>query len=339
MNSMTGFGRASGRGRRWDIDVEARSVNHRFLSVKISLPEGLSRYEADIDRAVRSRMARGSVNLTVTVKRLGPDPALRPDPRQIREFYRRLDAIRKSLRIKEPVPFQSVLLAPPVWTSPEGGTDDSDRTWSAVKRLVDRAVKDLVRRRAREGQGIRKDILGRLDLIQAATAVILLLAANTSFSGFPMLASMMAVDGFLPRQFANRGDRLVFSNGILILAGAHLIQAFHWVVFVFGAFLTHAGRLDLHLGGALAVFVLLPILTARLRRTGDPVLVPAAAILLGLLGLQLALGVGAFLARFTPIWLPGEQTTVLILPVAHRVTGSLILGALVVLALAKRFVL
>lgn len=172
MNSMTGFGRASGRGRRWDIDVEARSVNHRFLSVKVSLPEGLSRYEADIDRAVRTRMARGSVNLTVTVKRLGPDPALRPDPRQIREFYRRLDAIRKSLRIKEPVPFQSVLLAPPVWTSPESGTDDSDRTWSAVKRLVDRAVKDLVRRRAREGQGIRKDILGRLDLIQGATAQI-----------------------------------------------------------------------------------------------------------------------------------------------------------------------
>ncbi len=56
-------------------------------------------------------------------------------------------------------------------------------------------------------------------MIQAATAVILLLAANTSFSGFPMLASLMAKDGFVPRQFANRGDRLVYSNGIIILAG------------------------------------------------------------------------------------------------------------------------
>ena len=55
-------------------------------------------------------------------------------------------------------------------------------------------------------------------MIQAATAVILLLAANTSFSGFPMLASMLGRDGFLPRQLANRGDRLVFSNGIIILA-------------------------------------------------------------------------------------------------------------------------
>jgi amino acid transporter len=56
-------------------------------------------------------------------------------------------------------------------------------------------------------------------MIQGATAVILLLAANTSFAGFPMLASMLARDGFLPRQLAGRGDRLVFSNGIIILAG------------------------------------------------------------------------------------------------------------------------
>jgi amino acid transporter len=55
-------------------------------------------------------------------------------------------------------------------------------------------------------------------MIQTATALILLLAANTSFTGFPMLASMLARDGFLPRQFASRGDRLVFSNGIIILA-------------------------------------------------------------------------------------------------------------------------
>jgi amino acid transporter len=60
-------------------------------------------------------------------------------------------------------------------------------------------------------------------LIQASTAVILLLAANTSFAGFPMLASMLARDGFLPRQLANRGDRLVFSNGILILGIASAV--------------------------------------------------------------------------------------------------------------------
>jgi len=54
--------------------------------------------------------------------------------------------------------------------------------------------------------------------IQAATMLILLLAANTSFADFPRLSFFMARDGFMPRQFSSQGDRLVFSNGIVILA-------------------------------------------------------------------------------------------------------------------------
>jgi amino acid transporter len=54
--------------------------------------------------------------------------------------------------------------------------------------------------------------------VQIATALILVLAANTSFADFPRLSSLLARDRFLPRQFATRGDKLVFSNGIIILA-------------------------------------------------------------------------------------------------------------------------
>ena len=65
-------------------------------------------------------------------------------------------------------------------------------------------------------------------LVQATTALILILAANTSFADFPRLSSLLARDQFLPRQFANLGERLVFSNGILLLAG---IAALLLVVF------------------------------------------------------------------------------------------------------------
>ncbi len=59
-----------------------------------------------------------------------------------------------------------------------------------------------------------------LYFIAGVTGIILILAANTAFNGFPVLASVLAKDGFLPRQLHTRGDRLAFSNGILILAGA-----------------------------------------------------------------------------------------------------------------------
>lgn len=66
-------------------------------------------------------------------------------------------------------------------------------------------------------------------LITLVTALILVLAANTAFNGFPVLASVLAQDRYLPRQLHTRGDRLAFSNGILFLSGAAiaLVLVFH----------------------------------------------------------------------------------------------------------------
>src|SRR5262249_62284332 len=66
-------------------------------------------------------------------------------------------------------------------------------------------------------------------VIQAATMLILLLAANTSYADFPRLSSILARDRYMPRQFASQGDRLVFSNGIVILTllAVVLLVVFH----------------------------------------------------------------------------------------------------------------
>src|SRR5690242_12488127 len=60
-------------------------------------------------------------------------------------------------------------------------------------------------------------------LIATVTALILVLAANTAFNGFPVLGSILAQHSYLPRQLHTRGDRLAFSNGILFLSGAALL--------------------------------------------------------------------------------------------------------------------
>jgi cytochrome c oxidase assembly protein subunit 15 len=147
-------------------------------------------------------------------------------------------------------------------------------------------------------------------LAQAFFALVVALALATSA---PMARPMAAV---------NPGTRaLTVATTLLVYAQI-----------VFGALLTHGGRLDLHLGGALAVFVLGPMATARLRRTGDAVAAPAARLLLILLAAQLLLGAGAYLARFAAVWIPGGQLTMLAVPVAHRLVGGLILAAAVVMA-------
>jgi amino acid transporter len=86
-------------------------------------------------------------------------------------------------------------------------------------------------------------------VIQAATATILLLAANTSFAGFPRLASILAEDGYLPRYFANLGDRLAYNNGIIVLALVAIV-----FIVVFGGE-THA-LLPLYTVGVFIAFTL-----------------------------------------------------------------------------------
>jgi amino acid transporter len=71
-------------------------------------------------------------------------------------------------------------------------------------------------------------------VLQGATMLILVLAANTAFADFPRLANFHADDAFLPRQFTTRGHRLVYSNGIIALAGAAIA-----LVVAFGADVTH----------------------------------------------------------------------------------------------------
>jgi amino acid transporter len=89
--------------------------------------------------------------------------------------------------------------------------------------------------------------------VQVLTLIVLILAANTSFQGFPRLSALLARDRFAPRQFTNLGDRLVFSNGMLVLAtvaglllwayGANTNSLIHlYVIGVFTAFtLSQAG--------------------------------------------------------------------------------------------------
>lgn len=101
-------------------------------------------------------------------------------------------------------------------------------------------------------------------VVQGFTLAILIFAANTAYQGFPRLAALMARDRFFPRQFINLGDRLVYSNGILVLAGlaAALLIAFKADVF---------SLIHLYVVGVFTAFTLSQAGMVRYwRRTRDP---------------------------------------------------------------------
>jgi len=103
-----------------------------------------------------------------------------------------------------------------------------------------------------------------LVLAQVATALILVLAANTSFADFPRLSSFLARDGFLPRQFAFRGDRLAFTTGIVSLAGLAI-----FLLIMFKA--SVAGLIPLYTLGVFIAFTLSQTgMLVRWRRNREP---------------------------------------------------------------------
>lgn len=86
-------------------------------------------------------------------------------------------------------------------------------------------------------------------VLAAATALVLFLAANTAYNGFPLLGSILAQDRYLPRQLHTRGDRLAFSNGIVLLSGAAAI-----LVVIYGADSTRL--IQLYIVGVFVSFTL-----------------------------------------------------------------------------------
>ncbi|MGV3617060.1 MAG: APC family permease [Fimbriimonas sp.] len=190
-------------------------------------------------------------------------------------------------------------------------------------------------------------------IVQFLTAAILILAANTAFADFPRLSSFLARDGYLPRYMARQGDRLVFHNGILVLAGAAmaLIVIFHgeldqllplYAVGVFTAFsLSQSGMVAYwlkrkeegwrhglavsSLGASLCIIVLLIILVTKFKEGAGivAILLPAVCVVLLAINrryraMTKQLAVEEALTTETT----GEHIVLLLLPRVHRGTLS-----------------
>ncbi|WP_018500159.1 APC family permease [Parafrankia discariae] len=110
--------------------------------------------------------------------------------------------------------------------------------------------------------------------VAAVTTLILILAANTAFNGFPVLGSILARDGYLPRQLHTRGDRLAYSNGIVLLAGFAIL-----LIVVFDAQVT--ALIQLYILGVFISFTLsqtgMVRHWARLLRESDPAAIDGSA--------------------------------------------------------------
>lgn len=168
---MTGYGSAKKRNGNFDIEVEVRSVNHRFINLKQSLPDGLVRHENEIDKLLRQKVRRGSVTVLVTLKPIHHKTQNIPDGKTIKTFVRHLRQIQKEAGIAGEINMEGLFSFPHLWNN-SGHEDKEAASWPVTKQLLIEAFDNLAKMRQKEGSGIRKDLEGRLKRIEKLASLI-----------------------------------------------------------------------------------------------------------------------------------------------------------------------
>jgi uncharacterized protein (TIGR00255 family) len=165
MKSMTGYGRGTCEvaGRR--LVVEARSVNHRFLELKLRMPWSDAALDAHVMAAIRGRLARGAVTVNVRDEGGGAAQAVHADTALARQYHHALVEIRDALGLEEKVSLALVASLPGVITVGES-VSDPEALWRAITPGLEAALVALVAARAREGEALRADLRARLGSLE-----------------------------------------------------------------------------------------------------------------------------------------------------------------------------
>jgi uncharacterized protein (TIGR00255 family) len=164
--SMTGYGRGEVRGARVALVVEVRSLNHRFLESSIKLPRGLAGQEPDVRRLVQGRIARGRVDLTVTLRRpAGGTASVRTDVALGLEYARGARALAEAAGLAQEISVTDLLRLPGVVTVEEAEEDGESAV--LLKSAVDEALEELCRMRQTEGAALARDLGAHVDALDA----------------------------------------------------------------------------------------------------------------------------------------------------------------------------
>jgi uncharacterized protein (TIGR00255 family) len=169
IRSMTGFGAGHGASGGEELDVEVRSVNHKFCEVKVRAPRELGALELDATKAVKDRLARGGVE--VSIRRPGTAGGLAPrvDVALAQSYARAFAEIAARTGLSGGPTLSDVIAADGVVRMEERAVD-VEAAREALRAALAAALDALVAMRAREGEALERDLSGRLAHVEELVA-------------------------------------------------------------------------------------------------------------------------------------------------------------------------
>lgn len=172
VRSMTGFGRGEAQAPRGKIQVELKTLNHRFFEISSRLPENFVIFDDKIRAEVAKKIKRGKVNLSLTYE--GPwktSPKLIIDKELARKYKKLLLQLKRSLKLKDDISVSQIISFPNVITVEEQPKEEA-KLWPSVKTALDKALNSLLKMRKEEGRSLCKDVIKRKNAILKEISLI-----------------------------------------------------------------------------------------------------------------------------------------------------------------------
>lgn len=163
LKSMTGFGRAEKTVGDKTFLVDIKSLNGKQFELQLKLPAFLKPFEFDIRRILSSKLARGSVDCTISLKETGNAKPITINTELAKSYFKLLDTLSKELNL-DPSHILSTLVKMPEVITPTSETL-TDEEWTAFEKIILSAIEDLNIHRFDEGRVLEKDLLKRIDNI------------------------------------------------------------------------------------------------------------------------------------------------------------------------------
>ncbi len=179
VKSMTGFGRGTAADLRWEVSVELKSVNHRFLDIACRLPRNLAFLEDGMRKTLSAALSRGHVEVFITVKALGESMTQIRTDRALAAAYLSAAAELRELGAQGPLT-EAELMAMEGVLLREDAAMDEEAVSALFAEACRRALDQLTGMRRREGESLTADLAAHLDQVAAIRESILALAPSVA---------------------------------------------------------------------------------------------------------------------------------------------------------------
>lgn len=168
---MTGFGEANCQSGTRLCHVELKSVNNRHFKLAYRCPDGLARYEPELERLLRGSISRGTVQLTIRLGRLATTQAPLINQTLLKNYWQQLQSVCEELGAPTPE-VSSLLDLPGVVDDGELDEEAAKQLWTTVETAAEQALRNLEEFRRKEGEAMTADLQLHCDAISARLVTV-----------------------------------------------------------------------------------------------------------------------------------------------------------------------